>query len=42
MSQAQVDKKIRSQLVSTLESGEAHLAFAEATKASDTGRSRSL
>src|SRR4030095_441957 len=33
---AEADKEIRGQLVSTLESGHAHMAFAEATKAFPT------
>ena len=36
VNQAEADKEIRSQLVSTLESGHNHLAFAEATKAFPT------
>jgi hypothetical protein len=32
VNQAEADKEIRGQLVSTLESGHAHMAFAEATK----------
>jgi hypothetical protein len=36
VNQAEADKEIRGQLVSTLESGQAHMAFAEATKAFPT------
>jgi len=36
VNQAEVGKEIRSQLVSTLERGHAHMAFAEATKAFPT------
>lgn len=33
VNQAEADKEVRGQLVSTLEGGHAHMAFAEATKA---------
>src|SRR5499427_5721974 len=33
VNQAEADKEIRAQLVATLQTGEAHMAFAEATKA---------
>jgi len=36
VNQAEADKEIRSQLVSTLESGHNHMALAEATKAFPT------
>jgi hypothetical protein len=41
VNQAEADKEIRSQLVSTLESGHNHLAFAEATKAFPTSATNS-
>ena len=36
VNQADADREIRGQLVSTLQSGHAHMAFAEATKAFPT------